>query len=237
MDSRKNTFPRYWLDLTPRQLDALLLRRRLPIALADQLRALVKEEKNALRSERIRHTVRMKLWNAVLYPARYEKHKVGLMLEKQIAGSPDDPDRAARIDALHYYHAVLRECVRRLESGRAHMNVELPKSDDYRDFIPDKIKAQVLLRFDAIPRTGRKRVAEPFGKPYRRPKTDGQGVRQSNLRGVPMFTLIARHDGIDRHFPAASYFDAVFLFDALSRVAARVEMWEGATLRQSYAAI
>lgn len=49
-----------------------------------------------------------------------------------------------------------------------------------------------------------------------------------------MFTLIARHDGIDRHFPAASYFDAVFLFDALSRVSTRVEMWQGQLLRQTF---
>jgi hypothetical protein len=49
-----------------------------------------------------------------------------------------------------------------------------------------------------------------------------------------MFTLIVRHHGIDRHYFADSYFDAVFLFDALSRSASCVEMWQGATMRQKY---
>lgn len=49
-----------------------------------------------------------------------------------------------------------------------------------------------------------------------------------------MYTIIVRHDGIDRHYAAECFFDATFLFDALTRVATQVEMWEGATLRQTY---
>jgi len=43
-------------------------------------------------------------------------------------------------------------------------------------------------------------------------------------------TMIVRHDGIDRTYHATNYYDAVFLFDALCRIAHHVEWWESARL-------
>lgn len=49
------------------------------------------------------------------------------------------------------------------------------------------------------------------------------------------YTIILRHDGIDRHYPCASYFDAVVLFDALSKTYPHVEMWAGSVLKAIHA--
>jgi hypothetical protein len=49
-----------------------------------------------------------------------------------------------------------------------------------------------------------------------------------------MFTVISRHQGIDRTFKADTKFDAIFLFDALTKSSHVVEMWQGATLVQTY---
>jgi hypothetical protein len=45
-----------------------------------------------------------------------------------------------------------------------------------------------------------------------------------------MFTIIARDCGIDRTYPCNTYGEAVFIFNALSAIASRVEWWKGATL-------
>lgn len=42
-----------------------------------------------------------------------------------------------------------------------------------------------------------------------------------------MFDVIVRDNGIDRLFGGLSNWDAIYLFDALSRHAPRVEMWQG----------
>jgi len=51
-----------------------------------------------------------------------------------------------------------------------------------------------------------------------------------------MYTVIVRHDGIDRHYAAASMFDAIVLFEALARQFSRVELWEGKTLKREFSA-
>jgi len=47
-------------------------------------------------------------------------------------------------------------------------------------------------------------------------------------------TIIFRQDGIDRTYQCQNKFDAIVLFDALSRIGGIVEMWNGATLIQQY---
>lgn len=47
-------------------------------------------------------------------------------------------------------------------------------------------------------------------------------------------TIILRHQGIDRTYHCQNKFDAIVLFDALSRIGGTVEMWDGATLVQQY---
>ena len=49
-----------------------------------------------------------------------------------------------------------------------------------------------------------------------------------------MFTITIRHEGIDRHYDARTMFDAVMLFDALTRRFSRVELWEGKTLHREF---
>lgn len=48
--------------------------------------------------------------------------------------------------------------------------------------------------------------------------------------------VILRFDGIDRHYPCASYFDADVLFDILVNGAreARIELWDGMALIRHY---
>jgi hypothetical protein len=48
------------------------------------------------------------------------------------------------------------------------------------------------------------------------------------------FTVILRQDGIDRAYHCQNKYDAIVLFDALTRAGGRVEMWEGATMVQMY---
>lgn len=50
------------------------------------------------------------------------------------------------------------------------------------------------------------------------------------------YTLILRHDGIDRHFHVVHRSDADVLFDALARRYSHVEMWEGKNLICRYSA-
>lgn len=54
-------------------------------------------------------------------------------------------------------------------------------------------------------------------------------------------TVILRHQGIDRTYHCQTKFDAIVLFDALSRMekiqgiwSGTVEMWDGATLVQHF---
>lgn len=47
-------------------------------------------------------------------------------------------------------------------------------------------------------------------------------------------TIILRHQGVDRTYQCQNKFDAIVLFDALSRMGGTVEMWNGATLIQQY---
>ena len=47
-------------------------------------------------------------------------------------------------------------------------------------------------------------------------------------------TIIFRHQGADRTYQCHNKFDAIVLFDALSRMGGTVEMWNGATLLQHY---
>jgi hypothetical protein len=49
-----------------------------------------------------------------------------------------------------------------------------------------------------------------------------------------MYTIILRHDGIDRNYPCENYYDAVVLFDALIRRYPVAEMWQGDKLVQQY---
>ena len=50
-----------------------------------------------------------------------------------------------------------------------------------------------------------------------------------------MFTVIMRDDGIDRTFKCENQWDAIVLFDALTRsLRARVEMWDGEKLVQLF---
>ena len=49
--------------------------------------------------------------------------------------------------------------------------------------------------------------------------------------------VVLKHDGIDRTYPCANWYDAVVLFDLLSRGVyrgTRVELWDGTTLKQDY---
>jgi hypothetical protein len=50
-----------------------------------------------------------------------------------------------------------------------------------------------------------------------------------------MYTIILRHDGIDRHYPCENYYDAAVLFDALTRCYPVAEMWQGDKLIQKTA--
>jgi hypothetical protein len=47
-------------------------------------------------------------------------------------------------------------------------------------------------------------------------------------------TVILRQDGIDRTYHCANKYDAIVLFDALTRAGGRVEMWDGAKMVQMY---
>lgn len=156
------TFPRSWLRLQTRELDAEILKQRLPFHVAEALREAVRVEKTALKSANAKRRVRLHRWRDLIRQAKYEAHKVTLRVE-YLERCPDDDSKALRLEAQVFYSQVLRECIRRLEAQRDTPDLPLPKSYDYRDFIPDKIKAQVHLRFDAIPRGERKRVADPFG--------------------------------------------------------------------------
>lgn len=50
-----------------------------------------------------------------------------------------------------------------------------------------------------------------------------------------MFTVIMRHDGVDRTYKCDNKWDAIVLFDAFTRaIRARVELWHGAQLEQSF---
>lgn len=57
-----------------------------------------------------------------------------------------------------------------------------------------------------------------------------------NLEILMSHTIILRQDGIDRTYHCQNKFDAIVLFEALSRVLMRctVEMWQGMTLVQKY---
>lgn len=48
------------------------------------------------------------------------------------------------------------------------------------------------------------------------------------------YTIILRHQGIDRTYQCQTKFDAIVLFDALTPLGSRVEMWNGTTLVQQY---
>ena len=59
---------------------------------------------------------------------------------------------------------------------------------------------------------------------------------QPNLNGdlTMSHTIILRHQGIDRTYQCQNKFDAIVLFDALTQLGSRVEMWNGNTLVQQY---
>lgn len=161
---QKHPFPRRWLRLHTRELDALLRRLRLPFDLSESLRDAVKAEKTLIRSAKAKRRVRQQRWGELLRQVKYEAHKVDLRqrhFQKTGAACP------ARAEAFSFYAAILSECLRRMKEQCDNLDAPLPQTQDYRDFIPDKIKAQVHLRFDAIPRGDGKRVAEPFGEPLR----------------------------------------------------------------------
>lgn len=48
--------------------------------------------------------------------------------------------------------------------------------------------------------------------------------------------VVLKHDGIERTYRCDNWYDAVVLFEALSRgmPRARIEMWSGPTLKQEY---
>ncbi len=48
------------------------------------------------------------------------------------------------------------------------------------------------------------------------------------------YTIILRHDGINRYYPAENPGDAVVLMDALCRKYPEVELWKGNKLVQKY---
>lgn len=170
----KHAFPRRWLLLPTREIDAEIRKLRLPFDLAEGLRDAVKAEKVARRSARAKRRVRLQRWGLLIQQAKYEAHKVSL---RQSHFQKTGGACAARGEAFAFYAAILSECLRRMKTLRDTDGAPLPKSDDYRDFIPDKIKAQVYLRFDAIPRGDGKRVADPFGEPLRS-KTHGHAVHE-----------------------------------------------------------
>lgn len=178
----KQTFPQRWLRLQTRELDAELRKLNLPFVASEALRDAVKAEKTRIKSERAKRRVRLARWGVPIRQAKYEAHKVALRLQHTHSIAPGR-GTPARIEALDFYDGVLRECIRRMEDRRDNLDAPLPQTQDYRDFIPDKIKAQVRLRFNAIPHEEGKRIAAPFGEP--RPAkagspTDGQAVRQFN---------------------------------------------------------
>lgn len=49
-----------------------------------------------------------------------------------------------------------------------------------------------------------------------------------------MYSIILREDGIDRTYNTDSRFDALVLFDILTRWRTRIELWKGEELIQSY---
>lgn len=58
---------------------------------------------------------------------------------------------------------------------------------------------------------------------------------QTTTEIYPMsHTIILRHQGIDRTYQCQNKFDAIVLFDALTQLGSRVEMWNGNTLVQQY---
>jgi hypothetical protein len=49
-----------------------------------------------------------------------------------------------------------------------------------------------------------------------------------------MHSVIFRHEGFDRTYKADNYVDALILFNVFTSKFAVVELWQGATLIQSY---
>jgi hypothetical protein len=48
------------------------------------------------------------------------------------------------------------------------------------------------------------------------------------------FTIILRHEGVDRTYHCENRFDADVLFDALQSLNARIELWQGMQLLSYY---
>ena len=49
-----------------------------------------------------------------------------------------------------------------------------------------------------------------------------------------MYTIVLRHDGVERIYQCGNYYDAVVLFDALTRRFPVVEIWQDGKLAQRY---
>lgn len=186
-DTMKHPFPRRWLNLGTREIDAEIVKRRLPFHLAEALRNLVLAEKRAIKSERAKRRTRVLRWQPLLRGVKYEMHKVDLRIQYfEKAGIISGP----RVDAQRFYAQVLGVAYQKMEALRTKPGEPLPKSADWRDFIPPGVKTQVILRFDAIPRGERKRVAEPFSPP--RKLTDTPSVSSTGRpRGRPSHAAAA----------------------------------------------
>jgi hypothetical protein len=56
----------------------------------------------------------------------------------------------------------------------------------------------------------------------------------SNGDSIMQFTVILRHEGVDRTYHCENRFDADVLFDALQSLNARIELWQGMQLLSYY---
>ncbi len=161
---------RKYLSFTQAQLAARLdkLKDRMTPLERNEILRVVSEERKKLRSEKAKHKSHDNLWNDLIAPLNVEIRTVQNILRYRTRNYPV-PERTT---AITYYRDILLKLKRLLtqyhKSYEATPN-QLSKTkhvpndgEHWSDWVPEKIRAQVYEKFNAIPHRFKAKTKVPF---------------------------------------------------------------------------
>ena len=162
-----DTSYKHYMNLTPNQLHARLLKRKTPPFQADHIKRIVAEQQALRKSENARTKQLTRLWREFMQPLETERDNIQGMLRYK--GSENDE---ARREALEAYLTVLNALKARMQN---HCKVDrktptmvasdkdLPNDGTHwTDWVPAKIKDRVLALFEQIERKPKAKQKIPF---------------------------------------------------------------------------
>lgn len=154
----------HYMKLTPNELHNKLLKRKLPEATMDEIKRIIQQQKDDLKSKTNQTTQLVRYWTPIMYPLLQEIKSCRAMLKYKAS-----PERDEAVRAYMSVLLKLRDKFNQIERQHKETPMAVAKELNiinhgihWTDWIPDNVKAKITALFTAIPHAPKAKRKIPF---------------------------------------------------------------------------